>query len=209
MGVTLNFDATNIKPLGEMEAIPAGTYTVCITASEAKPTKAGDGSYLELEFTVMEGDYKDRKVFTNLNIGNKNPTAVEIAYRALSSICHAVGVIQVADSSQLHNKPFLLKVGVRPAGQGADGRQYEASNEIKGYKSLAEASTSAAPITPPAPAVAAAPAFAPPAFVPPAAPAPAAPANPAFSFPAGTPPTPAAAAPAPTAPVPPWLQPKA
>lgn len=203
MGVTLNFDATNVKPLGDMEAIPAGTYTAIISASEAKPTKAGDGSYLELEFTVVEGDYKDRKVFTNLNIGNKNPVAVEIAYRALSSICHAVGVIQVADSSQLHHKPFALKVGVRAAGVGADGKNYEASNEIKGYKSLAEvASPATAAAIPPAAAAA---------FAPPATPTPQAPpANPAFSFPAGTPPTPAAAVPAPVAPasaapIPPWM----
>jgi len=204
MGVTLNFDANTVKPLSDMEAIPAGKYVACITASEAKPTNAGDGSYLALEFTVLEGDYKDRKVFTNLNIGNKNPTAVEIAYRALSSICHAVGVIQVADSAQLHNRPLVINVKVRPAqtaAEAADGKPHDASNEIKSYSEVGSATTqtampAAATAIPPA----AAPAFAAPAFAAPVA------AAPAF---AAAQAVPAAAAPVGGAPMPPWAKPAA
>jgi hypothetical protein len=219
MSVILNFDSTAVKPLGDMEAIPAGWYPAMITATESKETNNKDGHYLNVEFTVLDGDYKDRKVFTNLNLGNKNPTAVEIAYRALSSICHATGVIQVGDSAQLHNIPFMLKVGVRPAttaAESADGKAHDASNDIKGYKSMAEynakaAAPAGAPAAgftpPPAPATPAAftPPAAPAAFTPPAfvAPAPAAPAAPAPApAPAVFTPPPATGAPA----TPPWLQ---
>lgn len=193
MSVTLNFDANNVKPLGDMEAIPAGEYIAAITASEAKPTTAGDGSYLALEFTVLDGDYKDRKLFTNLNIGNKNPVAVEIAYRALSSICHAVGIIQVADSAQLHNRPLAIVVKVRAAQTAAesqDGKPHDASNEIKNYKAINAAPAQAvAPVMVP-PIAAAAPAMA---WASPAAAAP----TPAVTAP---PPPPWAAAPVPAAP---------
>jgi hypothetical protein len=132
----LNFDSTNVKPLEANEPIPAGWYMVHMTASKMKPTEAGDGAYLACEFTVLEGQFTARKLFTNLNLQNKNPAAQEIAYRALSAICHAVGVIQVADSAQLHNRPLQIKVSLRPAGLGGDGKNYEASNEVKGYRSI-------------------------------------------------------------------------
>lgn len=132
----LNFDASQVAPAQPMEAIPAGWYVAMMTASEMKPTSAGNGAYLETENTILEGEYKGRKLFDRLNLQNPNQTAMEIAYKQLSAICHAIGVIQVQDSSQLHNRPFQIKVSLKPAGPGADGKHYEASNEVKGYKAV-------------------------------------------------------------------------
>ncbi len=125
----LNFNAQNVEPRKAFEPVPGGWYSGFISASESKPTSAGDGSYLMLELTISEGPYQGRKLFDRLNLNNKNPVAVEIAYATLSAICHATGVIQVQDSVQLHNIPLDFKASVRPA----DG-QYEASNDVKGYK---------------------------------------------------------------------------
>jgi len=215
----LNFDSTNVKPLEANEPIPAGWYTVHMTASEMKPTEAGDGAYLACEFAVLEGQFAARKLFTNLNLQNKNPVAQEIAYRALSAICHAVGVIQVADSAQLHNHPLQIKVSLRPASLSGDGKNYEASNEVKGYRSIQAGAAAPAtaipqglpPVTQQAPAAPAA--WTPPApsFVPPATPAaPAAPAwaaapAPVVAAPAA-PAVPAAAIPV-AASTPPWATP--
>lgn len=229
----LNFDASTVAPATAPEVIPAGWYNAQMTASEMKPTADGTGGMLACEFTILSGEHAGRKQFDRLNLFNKNPVAVEIAYKTLSAICHAVGVIQVEDSQQLHGKPLQLKVALRPAGPGADGKHYEASNEIKGYKAVdgagvpmagapaggapawATAPAQAAPAawTPPqAPTAPAAPQWAPPAA--PAAPAPvsAPPAAPQqWTPPAAAPAAPAApvaapapAAPAPAAPAPPW-----
>ena len=205
----INFDATNAPQQDVYESMPAGWYNAAITASEMKPTKSGDGSFLALLFEVVDGPYKGRKVFTNLNLRNPNQMAVEIAYKQLSSICHATGVLQVSDSTQLHNRPLQMKLKVKPA-QG----DYEASNEISGFAKLGEhptvnqkagqaapAPAFAAPVAPPAfPAQQQAQAWQAPA-------APVAPAAPAWQAPAAPQgwqqPAPVEQAPAPQA----WQQP--
>lgn len=127
----LNFDANAVQPQESFEPIPAGWYECMIVESEMKPTKSGTGQYLQLRLDVTEGQYANRVLFERLNLDNPNATAVEIAQRTLSAICHATGVLQPRDSSDLHNIPLSVKVSVRPAGNG-----YEANNDIKGYESL-------------------------------------------------------------------------
>lgn len=182
---TLNFNAQNVNPQAIYEPLPAGWYPVAITASESRPTKNGQGAYLHLELTVLDGTHKGRKVYDRLNLWNQNQVATEIAYRQLSAICHAVGVLEVGDSVQLHNLPLEAKVSIR----AADGA-YEASNEVKGYRAATSPAQPAAPVHAPASAPAA------PVTPPPAAPV--APTTPAAPITAPT--APAAPAPAPTAP---------
>lgn len=130
----LNIDTTNIDPTPRFDPIPAGDYPVIITGSEMKFTKDGQGQYLELSLEVQGGEFSGRKLFDRLNLHNSNRQAVEIAQRQLSQICHAVGVLQVADSEQLHFKPLVAMVKLRPARE-----QFDASNEIKGYKAASGA----------------------------------------------------------------------
>lgn len=130
----LNMDVSGIDPTPRFDPIPAGDYPVIITASEMKNTKDGSGQYLELTLEIQGTEFSGRKLFDRLNLYNSNRQAVEIAQRQLSQIAHAVGVLQVADSEQLHYKPLIAMVKVRPARE-----QYDASNEIKGYKVAAGA----------------------------------------------------------------------
>ena len=132
----LNFDARQVEPQKALDPIPAGWYNAKITESEMKPTKDGEGTMLALTLQVIDGQYANRKLFDRLNLQNKNAVAQNIAYQTLSAICHATGVIQVQDSQQLHGIPLMVKVNLRPAGQGKDGQFYDASNEVKGYKAI-------------------------------------------------------------------------
>lgn len=122
------FNAEEVEPQGDFEPIPAGYYTAMITESEFRPTKAGDGEYLNLRFDIIDGEYEGRVLFARLNLSNPNPKAVDIAQRQLSSICRAVGIMAPDDSSDLHDKPLKIKVSVRPAENG-----YEATNEVKDF----------------------------------------------------------------------------
>jgi len=124
-----SFDAGSVTPAGVYEVLPAGDYEVMIVDSTLEPTKSGSGSFLKLQMQVLSGPHKDATIFDRLNLVNDNPKAVEIAQRTLSAICHAIGVMQVADSTQLHNRPMIVRLTVKPA----EG-QYGPSNECKGYK---------------------------------------------------------------------------
>lgn len=139
------FDASNIDPSPRFDPIPAGDYSVIITGSDTKMTKDGTGKYLELALEIQGGEFAGRKLFDRLNLWNNNRQAVEIAQRQLSQICHAIGVLQVADSEQLHYKPLTAMVKLRPARE-----QFDASNEIKCYKAASGAPVQQrAPFQPP------------------------------------------------------------
>ena len=73
------FDASQVEPTASFDPIPAGKYLAAITESEMKPTKKGSGSFLQLTFTVLDGEYKGRLLWCRLNLNNPNATAVKIA----------------------------------------------------------------------------------------------------------------------------------
>lgn len=125
----LNFDANVVEPAtGRFELLPIDDFLAVISDSKMEPNKKTKGQHLSLTWTVIEGDYKDRKVFTNLNLINENPDTVEIAQRDLSAICRATGILHPKDSAELHDKPVVISVGIR---KGSNG--YEDSNIIKKF----------------------------------------------------------------------------
>ncbi|MCG3178614.1 MAG: hypothetical protein BIFFINMI_00942 [Phycisphaerae bacterium] len=123
------FDASQVDPAAGFDPIPAGKYLAAITDSEMKDTKAGDGKYLQLTFTVLDGEYKNRKVWARLNLNNPKPETVKIARAELSAVCRAVGVLQPKDSVELHNIPLLITVKCKNREDTG-----EMTNEIKGYE---------------------------------------------------------------------------
>ena len=142
---TLNgFNANEVEPVSGFDPLPEGKYAAAITDSEKKPTKSGTGSYLQLTFTVIEGEYKNRVIWARLNLENPNATATKIARAELSAICRAVGVMQPRDSVELHNIPLVITVKSRKRADTGD-----LDSEIKGYE--AKASYAQAPQPSPTP----------------------------------------------------------
>lgn len=137
-----NFNAEEIEPSSSYDPIPAGWYQAIISNSEMKPTRDGYGEYLSLTLQVIEGQYANRLIFARLNLKNANDKAVDIARKDLAAICRAVGVMSPQSSEELHDKPLMIKVKVRPA-QG----EYEASNDVGGYKAAEGADLTPAPKT--------------------------------------------------------------
>ena len=131
--VALNFSARTVAPNTALEPLPSGTYPVTITKSEEKPTKSGNGSYLELEMSVQGGQYNGRKLYDRLNIKNPSEQAVAIAYGTLSAICYVTGRLDIQDTQQLHGAPFQVVVSKqeRPDQKGVF------TNEVNGYKDMA------------------------------------------------------------------------
>jgi len=126
---TLNgFNANDVDPNFAFEAIPAGKYLAVITESEEKPTKSGSGKFVQFTFQIIEGEYKDRLVWSRLNLDNPNAMTVKIARAELSAICRAVGVPAPKDSVELHNIPLVITVGQKKRADTG-----EMGNVIKGY----------------------------------------------------------------------------
>lgn len=125
------FNAATVDPLGEYTPLPAGDYRCVVTKSDWKPTKSGNGRYLEFGFQVLAGEHQGRTVFSRLNLENPNQQAVSIARSELSSMCRAVGVMTPRDTSELHDVPLIVKVALKKRDDNG-----EFTNEIKGYASV-------------------------------------------------------------------------
>lgn len=113
------------------ELVPAGWYNATITKAEIKPTKAGTGQYIAIRYDITGPSHQGRVVFGNLNIKNPNPKAEEIGRQQLGDVMRAIGLTRVTDTDQLISGSLQIKVAVKES----DG-QYEASNEIKGFKAI-------------------------------------------------------------------------
>ncbi|MCI0351539.1 MAG: DUF669 domain-containing protein [Acidobacteriales bacterium] len=111
--VPQGFNATTVEPR-KFDLIKESDQRLAIVKSERKNTSKGDGSaYLSLEMDVLEGEYKGRKLFKNLNLWNKSDKAREIATQEFAEICLAVGIHQPKDSSELHNLPMTARVVIK------------------------------------------------------------------------------------------------
>lgn len=138
------FNAAEVEPSQPYSLLPRGRYVVSIDDSAMKATKSGNGQYLECRFRVLEGEHRDSLAYARFNLVNNSTKAQEIAFREFSSLCRAVNVLQVADSSKLHDRPLVIQVDleVRKDGgkivYGEDG-QPKHSNVIKGYFAINDA----------------------------------------------------------------------
>ena len=135
----LNFNANEVEPNTPFEVIPAGKYNAVIVESEMKATRAGTGRYLKLVFEITDGEYAGRKLFASINLENPNQDAVRIGRAELSAVCHAVNVLDLQDTVQLHNLPMVITVRVK---KNQDG---EPTNEVRGYEAAAVVRAPAAP----------------------------------------------------------------
>ena len=150
------FDATKKGDMMNFDAFPECKAIGMMVASQMKPTKDTTGQFLECEFTILEGEHKGRRIWTRLNLVNKNPQAVDIAERELAAICKAVGKPRPNDSVELHNIPMLLDIGYEPAKPATkDKPARKAENYFKGYlpasaATAAQSEQAAAPAAAPA-----------------------------------------------------------
>lgn len=123
----LKIDRTNL-PENDFEPLPEGEYQAQIIEVEKKETKSGTGSYLKITYVITEGQYRNRRLYMNLNLWNPNEKTVQIANGQLKKMCDAMGLDfeKVNDTNQLIGIDHVISVVVRPA-----VGQYQASNDVK------------------------------------------------------------------------------
>lgn len=133
---SIMFNAAEVQP-SSFEAIPTGTYEAVISNSESRPMKSGNGMGFNLEFEIISGECKGRKVFAWITFEHRtSPDAQRIGREQLSAICRAVGVTQLNDTVQLHNLPLHIVVAL--------DKNDPTRNTIKGFKAVKSVGAGAA-----------------------------------------------------------------
>ena len=124
----------NNESLDDVSAIPAGDYLIHMAKNEYKATKSKTGYYLAITWKVISPEqFKGKILFSNLNLDNPSPVAVEIARKELNSICQAANKVGVQDADELLNTPIVGVVVV-----DSSNPNYPPSNKIRGYKPASE-----------------------------------------------------------------------
>jgi hypothetical protein len=156
-----DFDTGSVEPSkgSDFELLPPNWYNVELSDAKVKNTKAGNGKYLEVTLTVLDGEHKSRRLWARFNLKNANHQAEEIGARELAGLGIACGLTVISDSAELNGRAVMAKVKIK----AKEGQEPE--NAVVAYKACGEET--------------AAPAAARPAAAPAARPAAAAPAKPA------------------------------
>lgn len=124
--VAMNFNSQQYTPqYGGGGGLPAGPngedvmYKVMIVSSQPENTTDNfgnvKGGYLAFELASIEGPTQGTKQIDRINLHHTNPKVVEIANKQLSAYCHVLGKFQFNDTAELHNIPFMIKVGLQKA----------------------------------------------------------------------------------------------
>lgn len=121
--------------------LPEGEYTVEIESMEIKDTKRGNGKYIKVQFNVLGPKQIGRKLWTNINVVNPNPTAVSIGQKELYKLTMACGLPAVSNTNMYLGKRLTVLVVVDDDGS---------NNEIKKYIAIEKGKATVKPVTKPA-----------------------------------------------------------
>jgi hypothetical protein len=113
------------------DPLPAGWYTATITKADLVETQSRTGKYIKVRYDIVGPSHAGRVVFGNLNMSNENPKAEEIGRQQIGEICRAIGIAVLSDTDQLVGGNLDIKLSIRAATE-----QYEAQNEVKGFRAV-------------------------------------------------------------------------
>ncbi len=125
-----DINTDNVEPLGDSyELIPKGEYVAMIIEERTKDTNdpTNDYKYLSLTWEILEGEYAKRRIWTNLNLWNKEST-VEFAKRELVSIKMAIEKPGLRRSEEFIGLPAKIRVAIKTRKDNG-----ELANRIQSY----------------------------------------------------------------------------
>jgi hypothetical protein len=122
----LNFNPNEVAD--ESAPLPAGDYPFMVIESDIARNKKNTGDYLKLVLHCLDEDNAGVRVYEYLNIDHPNEKVVQIAERQLAELCNAVGVLELEDTQELHDIPFVARLKVE-----AGDENFGPSNKVKKY----------------------------------------------------------------------------
>lgn len=125
MRINFNYQQTQAFT-GLNPVVPAGEYLVKIVGEEDAPLKSGNGSALVFDYQILDGPFSGKNVSEWLNLNHTSEKARGVAQSKIKSIGDALGLANIVDTRELHNRPFKIKVSLV---------EYNGSqrNQIDGY----------------------------------------------------------------------------
>lgn len=123
----LEFSIEGINMDSSYEPLPDGEYTAIIETSNIANNKSNTGEVLTLGLSIVDGNFKGRKLFDRLNIKHEKENVQEIAHKILARVVESCGLVKISDTSELHNKPLTIRVSIE------NNPTYGKQNRIKGY----------------------------------------------------------------------------
>ncbi len=90
--------------------LPSETYTLEIVESEYVPTCDGLGMVLKCKAQVVSGPYEGRPYWLNYCLEHQSDERMEAGQRAFAGLRRATGVLSPNFSTDLHFKPFDVRV---------------------------------------------------------------------------------------------------
>lgn len=94
-GIQGQFDASTVQPQQGGGGHPPGMHDFQISNTEIKSNKDNTGGMLVVEFASPAG-----KIVNRYNLWNPSASAVEMANKELSALCHAVGIFRLDFSNE-------------------------------------------------------------------------------------------------------------
>jgi len=119
--------------------IPRGEYHVKITDIELKESQSEKNfgkPYWGMEFTIQDGEYSGKKVWTNCMLFNGALYTFSQLMKALGYDVSA-GEFEVPDPEDLIGQDVIVRVTIRPERTVGD-KTYDESNEVKSIKAWTE-----------------------------------------------------------------------
>lgn len=155
----LDFNASDYEPRKEMGAVPAGKYLCVVEDTGRKNTKNDSAQYLQISWSIIEGEFKGRKIFDRLNLWaasggqwiRRTDEAGTIAGQSMSELLAALGIANIRNHEELRGKKAVVKVKVRKSDEHGD------SNDVQNYYTAGSGIATASVSAPPAQATASAP----------------------------------------------------
>lgn len=132
LGFTFSYTEEDLKD--DYAPIPEGTYDVEVVDTEVRLTKDETGKYISTTLRVIDGEYENRRIFTNITVKSENPKALGIGKKLLGQLCNAVGMpigFELENTNDLHNVPVKAFIYVQEAKNG-----YPERNAVRSFKKI-------------------------------------------------------------------------
>ncbi len=106
------FDTDSVP--AQTNFLPPGKYPCLVEEAELKENSKGTGLFVKLVLTILEGLYKNRKFFCNINIKHsESQECVDIGLRTLASLGKALGLKAVTNLNQVRNQVVIAHATVK------------------------------------------------------------------------------------------------